>query len=57
MHEKSEKIAIRFYANQACQNKVSIKTTQGMLVEYNLISLPFYLIEQIYRLIKQFSHP
>ena len=49
-HEKPWKRAIRFYAGPACRNKMNTKTTRGDSISYELTSLPFYLIHQIYRL-------
>ena len=51
IYEKSWKKAIRFYANTAYKRKMNTQTTQGDSVCYELISLPFYLSEQLYRLI------
>lgn len=50
MYEKSWKIAIRLYSGSASYRDINIKTTQGHAVCYELLSLPFYLISQIYRL-------
>ena len=51
MHEKSWKIAIRFYAGSAIRGDINIKTTQGNTVQYVLLSLPFYLIGEVYRIV------
>ena len=50
MHEKPWKIAIRFYSGQALRNNINVKTTQGNAVQYELLSLPFYLIGEVYRI-------
>lgn len=50
MYEKSWKIAIRLYSGPASHSDINVKTTQGHAVYYELFSLPFYLISQIYRL-------
>lgn len=51
MSEKPWKIAVRFYAGMALRSPIHLKTTSGSDVKYELISLPFYLIHQVYRLI------
>jgi len=51
MHEKPWKTAIRLYSGLASRSDINMKTTQGHAVHYELISLPFYLISQIYRLV------
>lgn len=53
MSEKPWKMAVRIYAGIAQRSQVSLKTTQGAAVNYELISLPFYLIHQLYRLIEK----
>ena len=55
IYEKHWQRAIRFYAGQACKNTINTKTVQGNSIHYELISLPFYLINQIYRLLKPSS--
>ncbi|MAZ77895.1 MAG: AAA family ATPase [Legionellaceae bacterium] len=51
-YEKPQwKKAIRIYAGNANETRIKTKTTSGHPVEYGLISLPFYLIGQIYRLL------
>jgi predicted AAA+ superfamily ATPase len=53
MSEKPWKIAIRFYAGPVKRDHIKSKTTTGDLNDYELISLPFYLLGQIYRLLEQ----
>ncbi len=51
MHDKPWKTAVRLYSGAPSRRDINIKTTQGDAVHYELISLPFYLISQIYRLV------
>ena len=53
MNEKPWKLAIRFYAGPVQRDRVQSKTTIGNLNDYELISLPFYLLGQLYRLLEQ----
>lgn len=53
MHEKPWKIAIRFYSGVALRDIIHVKTTQGNPVQYELLSLPFYLIGEVYRILKR----
>lgn len=52
MSEKPWKLAIRFYAGPVQRQHIKSKTTTGDLNDYELISLPFYLLGQLYRLLK-----
>ncbi|MCE3237311.1 MAG: hypothetical protein K0R24_292 [Gammaproteobacteria bacterium] len=54
MSEKPWKLAIRFYAGTIQRDHIKSKTTTGELNDYALISLPFYLVGQLNRLLKQF---
>ncbi len=56
MNEKSWKRAIRFYAGPIQRDHIRSKTTIGALNDYELISLPFYLLGQIDRLLKLCAH-
>lgn len=56
MHEKPWKIALRIYSGTLYKQDLQVKTTQGNAVNYTLISLPFYLIGQIYRLLGRFDN-
>jgi len=49
MSEKPWKSAIRLYAGMALRSQINVNTTSGKSVDYELISLPFYLMSQIYR--------
>ncbi len=51
MSEKPWKRAVRFYAGSIQRDHIQSKTTTGVLNDYELISLPFYLLGQIDRLI------
>lgn len=51
MKMKSLKKAIRFNADYPSVTDVKVKDHMGDLIEYELISLPLYLVEQIYRFI------
>ncbi len=43
MAEKDLKMAVRLDANPLSVEEMSVKTTQGQLVKYRLLSLPLYL--------------
>jgi len=51
MSEKPWKLAIRFYAGSIQRDHVKSKTTTGDQNDYVLISLPFYLLGQLERLL------
>jgi len=51
MHEKPWKTAVRIYSGPLYKQDVAIKTTQGHPIYYELLSLPLYLISQLYRLL------
>lgn len=53
MSEKPWKLAVRFYAGPVQRDHIKSKTTTGDMNDYELISLPFYLLGQLYRLLKQ----
>jgi len=50
--EKKKKIAVRINSDIPRLSSVSIKDALGSNIEYNLLSLPFYLLGQLHRLIK-----
>ncbi len=52
MSEKPWKRAVRFYAGAIQRDHIQSKTTTGVLNDYELISLPFYLVGQLYRLLE-----
>ncbi len=51
MEEKDKQIAVRFNSDIPRKGPVSIKNSSQTLIEYQLLSLPFYLIGQLHRLI------
>jgi uncharacterized protein len=50
--EKKKTIAIRINSDIPRQGPVNVKDPLGPSIEYTLLSLPFYLLGQLYRLIK-----
>jgi uncharacterized protein len=52
MREKKKKIAVRINSDFPSIVQVSVKDPLGNPTEYSLISLPFYLLGQVHRLIK-----
>ena len=52
MGKKGFDFAVRINSDYPSIVDVNLKDTTGNLVEYNLLSIPFYLIGQIHRLIK-----
>jgi len=52
MKEKKKTIAIRINSDVPRKGSVRIKDLSGSFIEYNLLSLPFYLVEQLHRLLK-----
>lgn len=53
MYEKSRPIAVRFNSDIPSMCPVYVKLTPKLCVKYHLLSLPFYLIGQLHRLIDQ----
>lgn len=51
MQAKEKTVAIRFNSDTPSLGPVRIKEPSGSFLEYNLLSLPFYLLEQLHRLI------
>ena len=52
MKEKKKTIAIRINSDVPRFGPVDVKDAFGASIEYNLLSLPFYLLEQLHRLVK-----
>lgn len=52
MSVKPWKLAIRFYTGPIQRDHIKSKTTTGEKINYELISLPFYLLEQLYKLLQ-----
>lgn len=50
--EKKKTIAIRINSDIPRLGLVQVKDSLGCSIEYNLLSLPFYLLGQLHRLIK-----
>jgi len=51
---KKFQTAIRINSAQPSKNEVKIKEKGGGIVEYTLLSIPFYLIGQIQRLLNSY---
>lgn len=51
MQAKEKTVAVRFNSDTPSLGPVRIKDTSGSFLEYNLLSLPFYLLGQLHRLI------
>lgn len=52
MKEKKKTIAIRINSDIPRLGPIHVKDSLGASIEYNLLSLPFYLLGQLHRLIK-----
>lgn len=55
MADKKKSVAIRINSDLPSIVDVKVKDAQGNLIEYKLLSLPFYLLGQVYRLINSYS--
>lgn len=55
MKEKKKTIAIRINSDIPRIGPVQVKDASSHLIEFNLLSLPFYLLGQLHRLIKSLS--
>ncbi len=53
--EKKKKTAVRANSDMPRFGPVHVKDALGFPIEYNLLSLPFYLLGQLHRLIKSFE--
>ncbi|MHB1947995.1 MAG: DUF4143 domain-containing protein [Gammaproteobacteria bacterium] len=53
MSEKPWKVAIRFYGGPIQRDHIKSKTTTGEQNDYELISLPFYLLGQLHKLLEK----
>ncbi|NGX62125.1 MAG: hypothetical protein K940chlam9_01619, partial [Chlamydiae bacterium] len=51
MKEKKKMTALRINSNLPSLSSISLKDSFGDRIEYNLLSIPFYLMGQIHRLI------
>jgi hypothetical protein len=54
MKEKKKKLAVRINSDYPSKVKVNVKDSLGSHIEYTLISIPFYLIGQLHRLIEDY---
>ena len=54
MDMKKLPLALRINSDFPTITPVRVKNHQGKRIEYDLISLPFYLLGQIHRLIEEF---
>jgi len=52
MKEKKRTVAVRINSDLPSFGPVNIKESSGTSIEYSLLSIPFYLIGQLHRLIK-----
>lgn len=50
MFEKKGNLAVRLYAGELNQTKINTRTPNGGVIEYELLSVPFYLISELYRI-------
>jgi hypothetical protein len=46
-------LAVRVNADRPSATNVNVKTTEGVPVQYRLLSIPFYLAGQLHRLLDQ----
>jgi hypothetical protein len=51
MSERNFKIAVRINSEKPAVTKINVKTSTGNIAKYSLISIPFYMTEEIDRLI------
>ncbi|OGV28122.1 MAG: AAA family ATPase [Legionellales bacterium RIFCSPHIGHO2_12_FULL_37_14] len=51
MYEKPWKIAVRIYSGPLGYARVQVKTTSGNFVEYKLLSLPYYMLSELEKLL------
>lgn len=51
MNEKKKMVGVRVNSDLPKLGRVSVKDHLGQLITYNLMSIPFYLLEQLHRLI------
>lgn len=52
MYQKSKKLALRVNSDYPTIGLVEVKTSNGSIVKYTLISIPFYLIGQLHQLVE-----
>lgn len=51
MHEKKLKLAVRINSDYPTLTPIKVKDQSGEIIEYELLSIPFYLLGQLHRLI------
>ena len=51
MHLRQLKYAVRIYGNKKLVTEISTKLQDGSTVSYKLLSIPFYLINELPRLL------
>ena len=52
MYEKKKKLAVRINSDYPTIGPVEVKITEDATVKYTLLSIPFYLVGQLHRLLK-----
>lgn len=52
MHLKGRNLAVRINSDHPSITPIQVRTSDGSLVKYTLLSLPFYLLGQLHRLIQ-----
>jgi predicted AAA+ superfamily ATPase len=52
MNRKGKKLAVRINSDYPTLTPVQVKTSESFAVEYTLLSVPFYLLGQLHRLIE-----
>lgn len=57
MKAKKSRLAVRIHSDSPKVSAVSVKDASGSLIEYTLLSLPFYLVGQLHRLIHDYREP
>jgi hypothetical protein len=55
MKEKKRKLAVRMNSDLPHLSAICVKDSLGSSIEYTLLSLPFYLVGQLHRLIESFK--
>ena len=55
MHERGFKFAIRIHSGEPSMTPVQVRLNNGESVSYRLLSIPFYLIEELPRLLESFA--
>ena len=56
MQSKEKRLAVRINSNYPTVDTIRLKTSKGLPVSYTLLSLPFYLLGQLHRLIDETMH-